>query len=126
MKATQPTSTQPDKEESNKDGFFVEPICTIPAKKEEVKFKIRQESKFQTILYFFPLAFSLHVFLFFAKKVQPTKDLESNSTEFVIDIEGPYDVEDITGHTTVIGNDFFRLHNVLFLKKYFFVPFLFQ
>uniref|UniRef100_A0A0D3GNX7 Uncharacterized protein n=1 Tax=Oryza barthii TaxID=65489 RepID=A0A0D3GNX7_9ORYZ len=35
-----------------------------------------------------------------AKKVQLTKDLESNSTEFVIDIEGPYDVEDITGHTT--------------------------
>uniref|UniRef100_A0A0E0R633 Ubiquitin-like protease family profile domain-containing protein n=1 Tax=Oryza rufipogon TaxID=4529 RepID=A0A0E0R633_ORYRU len=66
LKATQPTSTQPDKEESNKDGIFVEPICTIPAKKEEV---------------------------------QPTKDLESNSTEFVIDIEGPYDVEDITGHT---------------------------
>uniref|UniRef100_A0A0E0IZY3 Ubiquitin-like protease family profile domain-containing protein n=1 Tax=Oryza nivara TaxID=4536 RepID=A0A0E0IZY3_ORYNI len=67
LKATQPISTQPDKEESNKDGLFVEPICTIPAKKEEV---------------------------------QPTKDLESNSTEFVIDIEGPYDVEDITGHTT--------------------------
>nr|AAX96215.1 hypothetical protein LOC_Os11g12510 [Oryza sativa Japonica Group]ABA92182.1 hypothetical protein LOC_Os11g12510 [Oryza sativa Japonica Group] len=66
LKATQPTSTQPDKEESNKDGIFVEPICTIPAKKEEV---------------------------------QPTKDLESNSTEFVIDIEGRYDVEDITGHT---------------------------
>uniref|UniRef100_A0A0E0RGP6 Uncharacterized protein n=1 Tax=Oryza rufipogon TaxID=4529 RepID=A0A0E0RGP6_ORYRU len=66
LKATQPTITQPDKEESNKDGIFVEPICTIPAKKEEV---------------------------------QPTKDLESNSTEFVIDIEGPYDVEDITGHT---------------------------
>uniref|UniRef100_A0A0E0Q5X7 Uncharacterized protein n=1 Tax=Oryza rufipogon TaxID=4529 RepID=A0A0E0Q5X7_ORYRU len=48
LKATQPISTQPDKEESNKDGLFVEPICTIPAKKEE----------------------------------------------------GPYDVEDITGHTT--------------------------
>uniref|UniRef100_A0A0E0HAN1 Ubiquitin-like protease family profile domain-containing protein n=1 Tax=Oryza nivara TaxID=4536 RepID=A0A0E0HAN1_ORYNI len=67
LKATQPTSTQPDKEESNKDDLFMEPIYTIPAKKEEV---------------------------------QPTKDLESNSTEFVIDIEGPYDVKYITGHTT--------------------------
>uniref|UniRef100_A0A0E0IZX7 Ubiquitin-like protease family profile domain-containing protein n=1 Tax=Oryza nivara TaxID=4536 RepID=A0A0E0IZX7_ORYNI len=67
LKATEPISTQPDREESNKDGLFVEPICTIPAKKEEV---------------------------------QPTKNLESNSTEFVIDIEGPYDAEDITGHTT--------------------------
>uniref|UniRef100_A0A0E0PIJ1 Ubiquitin-like protease family profile domain-containing protein n=1 Tax=Oryza rufipogon TaxID=4529 RepID=A0A0E0PIJ1_ORYRU len=66
LKATQPISTQPDKEESNKDDLFVVPIYTIPAKKE----------------------------------VQPTKDLESNSTEFVIDIEGPYDVKDITGHTT--------------------------
>nr|BAD23753.1 hypothetical protein [Oryza sativa Japonica Group] len=34
------------------------------------------------------------------KQVQPTKNFESNSTEFVIDIEGPYDAEDITGHTT--------------------------
>ncbi|BAF24616.1 Os09g0258700 [Oryza sativa Japonica Group] len=33
-------------------------------------------------------------------QVQPTKNFESNSTEFVIDIEGPYDAEDITGHTT--------------------------
>nr|AAU90128.1 hypothetical protein [Oryza sativa Japonica Group] len=57
LKATQPISTQPDKEESNKDDLFVEPIYTIPAKKEEV---------------------------------QPTKDLESNSTEFVIDIEGSH------------------------------------
>ncbi|EEC69182.1 hypothetical protein OsI_38159 [Oryza sativa Indica Group] len=67
LKATQPISTQPDKEESNKDDLFMEPIYTIPAKKEEV---------------------------------QPTKDLESNSTEFLIDIEGPYDVKYITGHTT--------------------------
>uniref|UniRef100_A0A0E0B342 Aminotransferase-like plant mobile domain-containing protein n=1 Tax=Oryza glumipatula TaxID=40148 RepID=A0A0E0B342_9ORYZ len=67
LKATEPISTQPDREESNKDGLFVEPICTIPAKKEEV---------------------------------QPTKNLESNSTEFVIDIEGPYDAEDTIGHTT--------------------------
>ncbi|EEC84198.1 hypothetical protein OsI_30590 [Oryza sativa Indica Group] len=67
LKATEPISTQPDREESNKDGLFVEPICTIPAKKEEV---------------------------------QPTKNFESNSTEFIIDIEGPYDAEDITGHTT--------------------------
>nr|BAD33414.1 hypothetical protein [Oryza sativa Japonica Group]BAD33647.1 hypothetical protein [Oryza sativa Japonica Group] len=67
LKATEPINTQPDREESNKDALFVEPICTIPAKKEEV---------------------------------QPTKNLESSSTEFVIDIEGPYDAEDITGHTT--------------------------